>query len=329
MRGKLSIKFHPLLFQASLAAGGVALMAFNYLHFAIPHGKGPITLSDISWTTMTESQVALYVPLVAVMLAFTFLNFGLTGYFLYRMVKWLREPGAYSTFKNNAQGNANAGIFAIVGSLSMTVNVVWAPFGFFVPQMSSQMQAMMVPSLVVFGLLLAALLFLEVTFGRTWFAEGVDRTKFNFIWLLDAFAFGLVALTGSGIVATATNETVDGIAAVATLFTLAVGLLVLVYKVAYLTYNHVKAGSLPAHPIMPAFFLIIPISCLFGLSAYRMGGYLQPEVASGATGSPSALIVASYALAVVWGVGSLYLIRDYFISYFVKSPFAPPQWGFV
>jgi hypothetical protein len=37
---KLSIKFHPLLFQSSLAAGGVSLMAFNYLQFAIPHGEG-------------------------------------------------------------------------------------------------------------------------------------------------------------------------------------------------------------------------------------------------------------------------------------------------
>lgn len=327
---KLSIKFHPLLFQASLAAGGVALMAFNYLQFAIPHGKGPITFSDISWSMMTEAQIALYAPLVVVMLAFTLLNFALTGYFLYRLAKWLREPGAYTAFKNNAQGNQNAGIFAIVASLAMTVNVFWAPFGFFVPQMSSSMQAMMVPSLIVFGVLLLALLFLEVTFGRTWFSEGVDRTKFNFIWLLDAFAFGLVALTGSGIVAMAGNDVIVDIAAVATLFALAVGLVVLVYKVAYLTYNHVKAGKLPADPILPAFFLIVPISCLFGLSAYRIAGFLQPQTASALPGSPpSLLITASYALAVVWGLGAVYLIRGYFTSYFVKSPFAPPQWGFV
>jgi hypothetical protein len=326
---KLRITFHPLLFQASLAAGGVALMAFNYLHFAIPHGKGPITLSDISWSSLSEGQIGLYAPLVAVMLVFTLLNFGLTVYFLYRLARWLREPGAYSAFRKNGHGNQNAGIFAIVASLAMTVNVFWAPFGFFVPQMSSQMQAMMVPSLIVFGILLLALVFLEVTFGRTWFAQGVDRTKFNFIWLLDAFAFGLVALTGSGIVAMAANDVIVEIAAVATLFTLAAGLVVLAYKVAYLTYNHVKAGQLPAHPIMPAFFLIVPISCLFGLSAYRIGGYLQPEAASGASGSPSLLITASYALAVVWGLGAIYVIRDYFRNYFVKSPFAPPQWGFV
>ncbi len=326
---KLRIPFHPLLFQSSLAAGGVALMAFNYLQFAIAHGKGPITSAKVPWSTFSPGQVAFYAPLVAVMLAFTLLNFGLTVYFVYRLVKWLREPGAYRAFRNNAEGNANAGIFAIVASLSMTVNVIWAPFGFFVPQLAAHMQAMMPPFLVVFGLLLVALLYLEVTFGRTWFAQGIDRTKFNFIWLLDAFAFGLVALTGSGIVAMASNQVIRDVATVGTLFILGVGLLVLLYKVAYLTYNHVKAGKLPANPILPAFFLIVPISCLFGLSAYRIAGFLQPQVATDLPGSPSLLITASYALAVVWGVGAVYLIRDYFTTYFVKSPFAPPQWGFV
>ena len=92
--------------------------------------------------------------------------------------------------------------------------------------MASSMQAMMLPSLLTFGLLLVTLLFLEVTFGRTWFREGIDRSKFNFIWLLDAFAWGLVALTGSGLVAMAQNDLIVDIAAVGTLFALAVGLAV-------------------------------------------------------------------------------------------------------
>ena len=89
---KLSIKFHPLLFQASLAAGGVALMPFNYLQYGIDHGKGLITWANIPWSTMTGAQYALYLPLVALMLAFTVLHFGLTGYFLWRLAKWLGQP---------------------------------------------------------------------------------------------------------------------------------------------------------------------------------------------------------------------------------------------
>jgi hypothetical protein len=326
---RLSIKFHPLLFQSSLAAGGVALMAFNYLQFAIPHGKGLITFANVPWSTLTPGQLALYVPLVAVMFLFTALNLGLNLYFLYRLARWLGTRGAYSAFRNNPHQNQNAGIFAIVASLSMSVNVFWTSLGFFVPQISGNMQALMVPSLVVFAILAAVLLFFQVTFGRTWFAAGVDRRGFNFVWLLDAFAFGLVSLTGSGIAALSTNGQIQDIASVATLFILAVGTVLLVSKVVYLGYTHLGAGKLPAVGVLPAFFLIVPIACLYGLSAYRIAEYLWPHPASGAHGAESLLITAAYVLAVVWALGVIYLIRDYFRRTVVKSQFAPSQWGFV
>jgi hypothetical protein len=325
---RLSIKFHPLLFQASLAAGGVALMPFNYLQFAIPHGEGLITLSAIPWSTLTGAQYALYLPLVAIMLAFTVLHFGLTGYFLWRLAKWLWTPGAYSAFINVPQKNQNAGIFAIVASLAMTANVFWAPLGFFVPWVSSNLQAMMAPSLIFFGILWVTLLFFEVKAGRTWFAKGVDRTQFNFIWLLDVFAFALVSLAGSGIVAMSKNTTIAAVAVVATTFTLVVGLLWLLYKLAYLIYTHLKAAKLPDNPILPAFFLVVPIACLFGLSAYRVVNYLQPQLTVDLPTSTT-VVVASYVLTIVWGLATLYLIRDYFRTYFRKSDFAPPQWGLV
>lgn len=325
---KLNITFHPLLFQASLAAGGVALMPFNYLQFAIPHGKGLITLSEISWSTLTGTQSVLYLPLVAIMLAFTVLHFGLTGYFLWRLAKWLGTPGAYSAFINVPQKNQNAGIFAIVASLAMTANVFWAPLAFFVPWLSDDLQALMVPSLIFFGILFFALLFLEVNALRTWFAKGVDRTQFNFIWLLDVFALALVSLAGSGIVAISTNSNIQEIATVGTMVTLVFGLLWLLYKLAYLISTHVKATKMPDNPILPAFFLVVPIACLFGLAAYRVVNYLQPRLTVNLPSSTT-LIVVSYALTIVWGLATLYLIRDYFKTYFHKSDFAPPQWGLV
>ena len=76
--GRSFMKFTPIKFQASLAAGGVALMAFNYLQFAIPHGKGLIKLSDISFTKLTLGETSLYLPLIGIMLAFTLANLILT-----------------------------------------------------------------------------------------------------------------------------------------------------------------------------------------------------------------------------------------------------------
>lgn len=325
---KLSIKFHHLLFQASLAAGGVALMPFNYLQYGVDHGKGLVTWVNMPWTTMTGIQYALYVPLVAAMLAFTVLHFELTGYFLRRLAAWLRQPGAYGGFINVPHKNQNAGIFAIVAALAMTANVVWGPLGFFVPWVSQDLQAWMLPSLVFFSILWVALLFWEAKALRTWFATGVDRTQFNFIWLLDVFAFALVSLAGSGIVAISKDPSIQMVAAVATIVTLVFGLLWLLYKLVYLIYTHAKAGKLPDSPLLPAFFLVIPIACLFGLAAYRLVNYLQPQLTVNLPDS-TALVVLSYGLTIVWGLVTLYLIRDYFMTYFRRSDFAPPQWGLV
>ena len=303
-------------------------MPFNYLQFGIDHGKGLITFSKIPWATLTGAQYALYVPLVVIMAAFTALHFGLTAYFLWRLAKWLATPGAYSGFIGVPHKNQNAGIFAVVASLAMTANVFWSPLGFFVPWVSRNLQTWMLPSLIVFGILWLALLFLEVDALRTWFAKGVDRTQFNFIWLLDVFAFALVSLAGSGIVALSTNKSIQEIAAVATMITLGFGLVWLLYKLVYLVSTHVKAAKLPDNPILPAFFLVIPIACLFGLSAYRLVNYLQPHLTVGLPSS-TGVVVVSYALTIVWGLTTLYLIRDYFRTYFRRSDFAPPQWGLV
>ena len=62
-------------------------MPFNYLQYGIDHGKGLITWADMPWSAMIGAQYAHYAPLVAAMLAFTVLHFGLTGYFLWRLAK--------------------------------------------------------------------------------------------------------------------------------------------------------------------------------------------------------------------------------------------------
>lgn len=41
------MKFTPMNFQISVAAGGVALMPFVLMQFALPHGEGMITLNSL------------------------------------------------------------------------------------------------------------------------------------------------------------------------------------------------------------------------------------------------------------------------------------------
>lgn len=321
------MKFNPLFFQASLAAGGVALMPFNFLQFAVPHGKGLIKLSDIAWQNITGAQAALYIPLVAIMLLFVILHFVLTLFFLKGLISWLSKKDEYSNFIKNPL--VNVGIFAPIASLSMSANVFWGPVGFFVPAVSANLQTLMLPSLIFFGLLWATLIGLELKVMKNWLSNAIDIKKFNFTWLLDVFAFALVNLTGTGIAATAKNSDIASIAAFGSLFTLSIGFFLLFAKLIYLIYLQIKSDRLPDKPVLPAFFTIIPVTCLFGLSFYRFAVYLREYFAIDISGISFFIINFSYVITIAWGAFSIYILSDYFKKEFVKSDYSAPQWGLV
>jgi hypothetical protein len=321
------MKFTPLKFQASLAAGGIALMAFNFLQFAVPHGKGVIKLSDIPWAILTMSQTGAYLPLTGIMLVFTMINLILTVFFLKSLIQWYSNKEDYNSFMSNPL--TNTGIFAPIASLAMTVNVVWAPLAFFIPQLSSNIQALMLPSLIFFGLLCFMFLRLEFKVLKIWLSQSVDVNKLNFTWLLDIFAVGLINLTGTGIAAMSSNSEIASIAAFGSLFTLSMGFFFFITKLAYLIYLQIKSAKLPDTPVLPAYFLVIPITCLFGISFYRIMMYLQTYFSFDVKVPSFLFITLSYTITIGWGIFTLYLLSDYFKKDFYRSKFSPTQWGLV
>jgi hypothetical protein len=322
------MRFTPLKFQVPLAAGGVALMAFNYLQFAVPHGKGLIRLSDVASAGLTSGQIGLYLPLIVLMLAFAVINLGSTAVYLKQLVQWLADKAEYQDFINGPPIKS-IGIFVPVASLSMTANVVLAPLAFFVPQLSSNLQAMMLPGLVFFGLLWLIIFRLEFRVLKTWLSHPLDVTKLNFVWLVDVFAFGLVSLTGTGIAALSGSREIASIAAFASLFTLSFGFFLLVAKLAYLIYLQIKADRLPEQYILPAFFLVIPITCLYGFSFYRITLYLQTHFAFDMRPLSFFFMIFSYVITIGWGLFCMYLLSGFLKKDFLKSDFAPTQWGMV
>ncbi|HEY6010998.1 MAG TPA: hypothetical protein VIX18_05955 [Nitrospirota bacterium] len=320
--------FTPFAFQVPLAAGGIALMAFNYLQFAVPHGKGLIRLSDIAWETLNAEQLALYLPLIVIMLVFSLINVGSIAYFLRVLNGWRSNRTEYDKFMSSPP-TANIGILVPIASLSMAANVVLAPLAFFIPQLSSNMQDLMMPALVFYGFLLFALVRLELKLLRTWFSQPLDTSKLNFVWLIDAFAFGLVNLTGSGIAALSRDETISSVAAYASYFALAVGILLFAVKFSALIYFQAKAARFPQSPVLPSYFLIVPITCLFGLSLHRMALYTGAHYQVNVEGMSFMLINLSYLVTIGWGVFTVYLLRNYFRDYFYKSEFSPTMWAIV
>ena len=322
------MKFTPLKFQIPLAAGGIALMAFNYLQFAVPHGKGLITQSDIPWTGLTTVQTSMFLLLAVIMLVFSVINLGATAYYLKQIIQWIANKPEYQEFINGPPTKSIA-VFVPVASLSMTANVILAPLAFFVPQLSSNLQALMLPGLIFFGLLWLIVFRLEFSVLKTWLSHPLDASQLNFIWLLDVFAFGLVSLTGTGIAALSNSEVIASTAAFASLFTLSLGFFLLVTKLAYLIFLQIKAHKLPENPILPAFFLVIPITCLYGYSFYRITQYLEKIFSFDIKVLSFFFINFSYVVTIGWGIFCLYLLSNYFKRDFLKSNFYPTQWGLI
>lgn len=321
------MKFTPIIFQTSVAAGGVALMPFVYLQFAEPRWGKLVMLLDIPWSELTIAQNIHFSPLVGVMLVFTVTHLLFTLVFLKSLVMWLANKEEYYTFINDPK--INIGVFSPIASLSMTANVIWGPLAFFMPQFSSILEALMLPSLIFFGALWLIILKLEFKVLKIWLTNPVDTDKLNFTWLLDVFAFGLVCLTGSGIAATSINSEIASIAAFGTLFLLGIGVFLFVTKLSYLVYLQIKSSKLPDIHLLPAYFMAIPIICLFGVSFYRLMLYLQKFFAINVDVSLFLSINLSYVTAVTWGIFCIYLLSDYLRKDFMKSRFSPTKWGMI
>jgi len=205
------MKFTPMNFQISVAAGGVALMPFVLMQFALPHGEGMITLASMPWSGMGVIQQMVYAPLVGIMLLFVLLHLLLTLLYIKGLAGWLADWDQVKSVLNNPK--FNIGLFSPIASISMTANVLWGPLAFFVPSLSGIIQGLMLPSLIYFMVLLLVLLALEAKVLKVWMVEPVDPVKLNFPWLLDVFAFGLVRLTGTGIAAISGDAAIASVAA--------------------------------------------------------------------------------------------------------------------
>lgn len=322
------MRFSPFNFQAPLAAGGVTLMAFNWLQFAVPHGEGSVRLSDIYWASLTSGQTGLYGFLVGIMLVLTIVNLLLTAVFLKDLVQWVAAGEGYEEFMSGPPSRIT-GIFVPIASLAMTMAVVFVAVPFFVPAVSANIQKLAAPGLIVFGALWLTIVGLEFRVLGALRSRPLEAAKLNLVWLLDVFAFGLVALAGTGLASMASSRGIASTAALASLLALGAGSLLLVGKVVVLVNVQLKSGTMPEDQLQPAFFLLVPIACLYGVSYYRMMLFLQKWFELDVKAPSQLLLTVSYVAAAGWAVFTVRLLGNYFRNYFRTSEYFPTQWAMV
>lgn len=316
------MKFTPLRFQSALAAGGLALMPFVLMQFTFPRQGKLISLDDLSGRYDLAS-----VFLLAVMLVSTVLHFYLIAKISREFVQWHRSDTAMQDFLADAA--MNVGIFSPVVALGMTVNVILGPVAFFFPGFSDQVPALLSYGVYPFALLFLVLGYISVRVGKTWLFRDGKAVAFNYNWLLDVFAWGMVALAGAGVTMTATNPQVTAAGSVLTLCAISIGLFIYGIKGMYLILAQMTHGNTPAEPLKPAHFIVVPINCLFAISIFKIAGYTKASLGIDITSLAFVSVVILFALSLFWIALCVIAFRDWFIHQFPKPEFYPAQWGLV
>lgn len=316
------MKFTPLRFQSALAAGGLALMPFVLMQFTFPRQGKLISIDDLSGRYDIAS-----IFLLAVMLISTVLHFFLIAKMSREFVQWRQSGNDMCEFL--ADPTINVGIFSPVVALGMTVNVILGPVAFFFPGFSEQVPALLSYGVYPFALLFLVLAYISVAVGRTWLFRDGKAVAFNYNWLLDVFAWGMVALAGAGVTMTATDPQVTAIGSVLTLCAISIGLFIYGIKGMYLLLAQMTHGNAPTDPLKPSHFIVVPINCLFAISIYKIAAYTKASLGIDITSLAFTSVVILFALSLFWILLCVIAFRDWFIHQFPKPDFYPAQWGLV
>lgn len=321
------MKFTPLKFQGTLAAAGVALMPYVFLKINIFKSEEEISLSQLSLLSDSPLEYAAALFLIAIMGLFIIIHFTLTSIFIKELSVWLIKTNG---FKETIESPlSNQAIFSPLISLPMTMIVFFGPVSFFVPKLTANIQSLILPAFILFGLLWAILLSLEIKAAKIILATPVEYEKLNFGWLLDVLALGAVSLLGASIVLVSKNIFIASSAASMTAVTLLVGIVALAMKTTILIYQQIKSKVMPGIHLLPAYFLVVPPMCLLGFGLYKLLMYTSKTYDFDANTFSVLVLVFSYLTAISWFIFSVVLLREYINKKFLSSEFSPAQWGMV
>jgi hypothetical protein len=319
-------KFSPLVFLASLGAGGIAVTPFAFLQYAHPHAEGLVQISDIAHGALSWADGIFFYGLEVIMIVFTLLHFGLSVVFFRQLAKWMRSGGFRAFIRNPL---VNAGLLAPFISVLMTMNVFIGPIRFFIPSFAENLQAFMFPALVVWLVLWAALMFTEIELLKISFIEGFDTEKISFGWLLHPFALGMQTVVGMGIAAMSSDAGIADTAAFFSLVSGTMGAFLFFVKLVVIFKSHFSARELPDRQFLPSFLIVIPNITLYAISAFRFAHYLEHTRGFHVEWLGWTIILVSFAFEVWYMLFGLSLLADYFRRYFFRKEFYVTQWGLV
>ncbi|MFH1394271.1 MAG: hypothetical protein ABII71_04535 [Candidatus Micrarchaeota archaeon] len=320
-----SKKFNPLIFLMPLGAGGIAIIPFAFFQYTYEHGPGLVQLSQIDHGALSLVNEALFMSLEGIMLLFAAIHIILTLVLIKDLLGWKRED--YKALLNDPLRNAT--IVAPFISIIMTMNVFIGPVRFFIPLFAENLQALMAPALLAWGLIWLLLIKTDIRLLKIAFEKSFDVSKVSFGWLLHPFALGMLTVTGTGIAAMAKDPAIAHTAAFMSLVSGTMGLFLLAVKLIAIFKSHFASKGMPAKQFLPSFLIVVPNITLYAISAFRLGHYVENQFGEHLGIYFMAVMTVAFAFESWYLLFGMSLLKDYFRNYFFRKEFYVTQWGLV
>lgn len=320
-------KFSPLIFLASLGAGGIAVIPFSFLQYTFHKSTGLIKIADIQHTNLSFLQNLPFYSLEAVMIIFTVIHFILSIILFKKLFTYLKSDD-YKTLINNPLKNSD--ILAPFISIIMTMNVFIGPIRYFIPQMANNLQVLMLPALIFWGIIFVLLLRMEIKLLKTSFEKGFDVDKITFGWLLHPFALGMLTVTGTGFAALAESPNIAHTAAFLSFISGSMGMFLFLVKIISVFKKHFTAtDGLGDKQFLPSFLIVIPNITLYAISLFRIGHYLEKHHHFHLDSYFLIVITVAFAFETWYMLFGIALLKDYFKKDYFKKEFYVSQWGLI
>jgi len=320
-------QFNPLLFLASLGAGGLSIMPFAFMQYSVPHWAWLVWLSDIIALNLSNLQRIFYGALFAIMWIFGVIHIIMTIIFLKKFFKWKKMDDAKNYIDDPLK---NAWIVTPLLSLAMTMNVFIWSIRFFIPWFSEHLQDVMIPALIVWLLLVLISVITVVKLLKTSFEKWFDVEKINFGWLLHPFALWMVAVVWAWMAALAHTAWVANTAAFFSFMVWTMWFFLFSVKLITIFKKHFASKEwLWEKQFLPSFLIVLPNVTLYALIAFRLTHYIWHRLEINVVWASFAIIAGSFAFSTWYFIFWLSLLKDYFKKHFVKKEYYVTQWGLI
>ena len=269
MKKNLLENYSPLLFLASLGAGGAAITFFIYLMFLIEHPDTPMVTFDHLWPIVTDGH-----PLAGALVGMAMLAIVFFSVLHLRLLVWnlielarFRRTAAFGRLLGN---NNEATLMALPLTLAMSINVLFVNGAVFVPNLWSYVEYLFPFAIAAF--LAVGLLALRL-YAR-YFTRVISTGDFSFddnnnlAQMIAVFAFAMIGVGLAAPGAMSHHVEINALGIFGSIFFITIAVVMGLLKFVMGFKSMLRLGIAPA--ASPSLWIVIPILTLIGIAGIRV-----------------------------------------------------------